>query len=61
MGTLTAFFDVGIGLGAPLAGVAVSLGGYPAAFGFAAVAAACLVPLGLALRGASRSIAAAPA
>ena len=60
MGTLTAFFDVGIGLGAPLAGVAAALGGYPAAFGFAAVAAACLIPLGLSLRGASRSIATAP-
>ena len=60
MGTLTAFFDIGIGLGAPLAGVAATLGGYPAAFGFAAVAAGCLVFIGLALRGASRSIAAAP-
>jgi len=60
MGTLTAFFDIGIGLGAPLAGVAATLGGYPAAFGFAAIAAGCLVFVGLALRGASRSIAAAP-
>lgn len=61
MGTLTAFFDVGIGLGAPLAGVAASLGGYPASFGFAAVAAACLIPLAIALTGAAREIAAAPA
>mgnify|MGYP006197445309 CR=1 FL=1 len=34
-----------------------TIGGYPAAFAFAAVAAACLIPLGLSLRGASRSIA----
>lgn len=61
MGTFTAFFDVGVGLGAPLAGVAASLGGYPAAFGFAAVAAAGLILVALSLRGASRSLAAAPA
>jgi hypothetical protein len=61
MGTFTAFFDVGVGLGAPLAGFAAAIGGYPAAFGFAAVAAVCLVPVGLSLRGASRSIATAPA
>jgi MFS family permease len=61
MGTFTAFFDVGVGLGAPLAGLAAAIGGYPAAFAFAAVAAACLIPLALSLRGASRAIAAAPA
>jgi len=60
MGTFTAFFDVGVGLGAPAAGVAAAVGGYPAAFGFAAVAAACLIPLALSLRGASRSLATAP-
>ena len=60
MGTLTAFFDVGVGIGAPVTGVAASIGGYPAAFGFAAVAAACLLLVALALRGASRSLAAAP-
>jgi MFS family permease len=32
MGTLTAFFDLGVGIGAPLAGVAASLAGYGAAF-----------------------------
>ena len=37
LGTFTAFFDAGVGLGAPLAGVAASLGGYPAAFWLAAV------------------------
>ena len=61
MGTFTAFFDVGVGLGATLAGVAAAIGGYSAAFAFAAVAAACLIPLALSLRGASRDIAAAPA
>jgi MFS family permease len=61
MGTLTAFFDVGVGLGAPAAGIAASIGGYPAAFGFAAGAAVCLVFLALALRGAAREMAPAPA
>jgi MFS family permease len=32
LGTFTAFFDIGIGLGAVLTGLAASLGGYPAAF-----------------------------
>ena len=39
LGTFTAFFDLGVGLGSPLVGVAVSLGGYAAAF-WAAVACA---------------------
>jgi MFS family permease len=40
MGAFTAFFDLGVGLGAPLAGLVSALGGYPAAFGVAAAAAA---------------------
>jgi MFS family permease len=32
LGTFTAFFDIGIGLGAVLTGIAAALGGYPAAF-----------------------------
>ncbi len=32
LGTFTAFFDLGVGLGAPLAGVVAALAGYPAAF-----------------------------
>ena len=32
LGTFTGFFDLGVGLGAPLAGIAAALGGYPAAF-----------------------------
>jgi len=49
LGAVTAFFDIGVGLGAPLAGVAVALaGGYPAAFWFAA---ACAVLGGLTMLG----------
>ena len=32
LGTFTGFFDLGVGLGAPLAGIAAALGGYSAAF-----------------------------
>jgi len=39
LGTFTAFFDAGIGIGAPLCGIAASLGGYPAAFWLAAAGA----------------------
>jgi MFS family permease len=39
LGAFTAFFDVGVGLGGPLAGVTASLAGYPAVFVLAAVAA----------------------
>jgi MFS family permease len=40
LGTLTAFFDAGVGLGAPLAGAAAALWGYSASFGLGATAAA---------------------
>jgi MFS family permease len=36
LGTFTSFFDAGFGLGAPLAGAVAAIGGYPAAFWFAA-------------------------
>jgi MFS family permease len=39
LGTFTAFFDAGIGLGAPICGVAASLWGYSAAFWLASVCA----------------------
>jgi MFS family permease len=39
LGTFTAFFDAGIGLGAPLAGLAAALAGYEGAFLFAAAVA----------------------
>ncbi len=51
MGTFTAFFDIGVGVGAPLAGLAAALGGYAASFGFAAAAAVGTIALGVALRG----------
>lgn len=52
LGTFTAFFDLGVGLGAPLAGVAASLGGYEAAFWFAAACACGTgVVVAMALRG----------
>jgi MFS family permease len=40
MGAFTAFFDVGVGLGAPLAGAVASLADYPAAFCVAGAMAA---------------------
>ncbi len=40
LGTFTAFFDAGVGFGAPLAGVAAALTDYEGAFLFAACAAA---------------------
>jgi MFS family permease len=39
LGTFTAFFDAGIGFGAPLAGIAAALASYEGAFLFAAVVA----------------------
>jgi MFS family permease len=39
LGTFTAFFDAGVGLGGPLAGAIASFAGYPAAFSVAAGAA----------------------
>jgi MFS family permease len=41
MGTYTAFFDAGVGVGAPLAGLAAALTSYEGAFILAAVVAAC--------------------
>ena len=38
MGTFTAFFDLGVGVGSPVAGAAAALAGYPAAFVVAAMA-----------------------
>jgi MFS family permease len=43
LGAFTAFFDIGLGLGAPLAGAAASLGGYPAAFAAAGALAGVAV------------------
>lgn len=50
LGTFTAFFDAGIGLGAPLAGVAAVLAGYEGAFLFsAAIALAAMATIALAV------------
>jgi MFS family permease len=50
MGTFTAFFDVGVGIGSPIAGAAAALGGYEAAFLFAAGCALGTVLVALSLR-----------
>jgi MFS family permease len=55
MGAFTAFFDIGVGLGGPIAGATAALAGYPAVFYLAAVAA-----LGTAVLAASPERAAAP-
>lgn len=39
LGAFTAFFDIGVGLGGPIAGLTASIAGYPAVFYLAAVAA----------------------
>ncbi len=59
MGTFTAFFDVGVGLGSPLAGAAAALGGYSAAFALAAGCALGTVTVALSLRRASAALPAA--
>jgi MFS family permease len=53
MGTYTAFFDAGVGLGAPLAGAAAALSGYEASFLLAAAIAlgsAALIAIAIAPR-----------
>lgn len=48
MGTFTACFDIGVGLGAPIAGVAAAIGGY--ALSFYVAAAFALIAMALAVR-----------
>ncbi|HET8814937.1 MAG TPA: MFS transporter [Solirubrobacterales bacterium] len=55
MGTYTAFFDLGVGLGAPMAGLVAALAGYEAAFFFAAGACVSSALLVLASRRRRRS------
>jgi MFS family permease len=50
MGTFTAFFDLGMGLGSPAAGAAAAIGGYEAAFWLAASCALGTVAVALSLR-----------
>jgi MFS family permease len=47
MGAVTAFFDVGVGLGAPLAGAVAAMADYPTAFYVAAGCAAAGAVIGL--------------
>ncbi|MBK5117652.1 MAG: MFS transporter [Thermoleophilia bacterium] len=49
LGTFTAFFDVGMGVGAPLAGVAAVAGGYGLSFALAGVVGLGTVVMALAL------------
>ena len=50
MGTFTAFFDLGMGVGGPLTGAAAALGGYSAAFALAAACALGTVVVAVSLR-----------
>jgi MFS family permease len=50
MGTFTAFFDLGMGLGGPLVGGAAAVGGYEAAFLLAALCALGTVAVAVSLR-----------
>jgi hypothetical protein len=50
MGTFTAFFDLGMGIGSPLVGAAAAIGGYEAAFVFAAGCALASIVVALSLR-----------
>jgi MFS family permease len=50
MGTFTAFFDLGMGVGGPLAGAAAAIGGYEAAFLVAALCALGTVAVAVSLR-----------
>jgi MFS family permease len=59
MGTLTAFFDLGVGVGAPLAGGIAAVAGYGAAFWVAAAFALALAAL--AARAGQKRVAPAPA
>jgi MFS family permease len=59
MGTFTAFFDLGMGVGSPIAGAAAAIGGYQAAFVLAAVCALGTIPVALSLRTAAAAIPAA--
>lgn len=61
MGTFTAFFDLGMGLGGPLTGAAAALGGYSAAFALAAACALSAVLVALSLRSAAAALPAAAA
>jgi MFS family permease len=50
MGTFTAFFDLGMGLGGPLVGGAAAIGGYEVAFLLAALCALGTVAVAASLK-----------
>ena len=50
MGTFTAFFDLGMGVGSPIVGAAAALGGYEAAFVLAAACALLTIVVAVSLR-----------
>lgn len=57
LGTFTAFFDAGIGLGAPLAGLAAAIAGYEGAFLIsAAVALVCAATIALTISPRGRAL-----
>ncbi len=56
MGTFTAFFDLGMGVGSPLAGAAAAIGGYEAAFALAAACALATILVALSLRATAAAI-----
>jgi MFS family permease len=57
LGTFTAFFDAGVGIGAPLAGVAVALSDYEGAFLLAAaIALASAATIAFAISSAGRAV-----
>jgi MFS family permease len=56
MGTFTAFFDLGMGVGSPIAGVAAALGGYEAAFALAAACALATIAVAFSLRAIAAAI-----
>jgi MFS family permease len=60
MGTFTAFFDLGMGVGGPLAGAAAAIGGYEAAFFLAALCALGTVAVAASLRTATPAPLAVP-
>ena len=56
MGTFTAFFDIGMGLGSPIAGAAAAAGGYEAAFLLAAACALATIAVAITLRAVAAAI-----
>ena len=52
LGAFTAFFDIGVGLGGPLAGAMAAVAGYPAVFVLAAAAAVSAAWLAATVKGA---------